>query len=171
MMFRGVNRSQWSLALISIVWWTVSSVVALELGESCVNPLGEPGKCILFRECKPTVDIYNKPINTHEDTEFLMQSRCGVLQRKTLVCCATSSQRSSLPEPLNCGTQLSDRVVGGQPTQINEFPWTALIEFQKSDGSFGFHCGGTLINERYCYCCALFYVAKASLEGPSCTSR
>lgn len=45
--------------------------------------------------------------------------------------------------------QLTDRVIGGQPTKIDEFPWTALIEYEKPNGRFGFHCGGSVINERY----------------------
>ncbi|XP_053669191.1 CLIP domain-containing serine protease B4-like [Anopheles marshallii] len=149
MVFGSVNISRLSLPLVILMCWTVQSVSALELGESCVNPAGESGKCILFRDCQPLVNIYNKPINTPQDTEFLTQSRCGMIQRKTLVCCAGSIQKSSLPEPPHCGVQLSDRVLGGQPTHIDEFPWTALIEFQKPDGSFGFHCGGSLVNERY----------------------
>ncbi|XP_052869466.1 CLIP domain-containing serine protease B4-like [Anopheles cruzii] len=32
---------------------------------------------------------------------------------------------------------------------MDEFPWTALIEYRYQDGKTGFHCGGTLINERY----------------------
>uniref|UniRef100_A0A2C9GWT4 CLIP domain-containing serine protease n=1 Tax=Anopheles funestus TaxID=62324 RepID=A0A2C9GWT4_ANOFN len=152
MMFPRVNLYRWSFPLASLVCLAVQSVgaiVSLQVGESCVNPVGEPGKCIPFRKCKPIVDIYDKPINTLEDTEFLAQSRCGLLQGKSLVCCAATSQRSSLPETPNCGMQMTARIVGGQVANIDEFPWTALIEFRKGDGSFDFHCGGTLINERY----------------------
>ncbi|XP_049283477.1 CLIP domain-containing serine protease 14D-like isoform X2 [Anopheles funestus] len=149
MIFNIVNLLRWSFPLVSLVCLAVQNVVALELGESCVNPLGEPGQCIPFRECKPIVDIYYKPINTPNEIEFLTQTRCGMLQRKTLVCCAATSQRSSLPETPNCGMQMTDRIVGGRIAKIDEFPWTALIEFRKGDGSFDFHCGGTLINERY----------------------
>ncbi|XP_049283469.1 CLIP domain-containing serine protease 14D-like isoform X4 [Anopheles funestus] len=149
MMFHRVNLYRWSFPLVSLVCLAMQSVGALELGESCVNPAGQSGKCILFRECKPLVDIYYKPIKTHEDTEFLTQSQCGMLQWKSLVCCAATRQRSLLPETPNCGMQMTDRIVGGQVAKIDEFPWTALIEFKRYDGSFGFHCGGTLINERY----------------------
>ena len=50
-----------------------------------MNPVGEAGKCVLFRECQPLVDIYNKPVNTPDDTQFLTESRCGLYERKTLV--------------------------------------------------------------------------------------
>ncbi|XP_053669192.1 CLIP domain-containing serine protease B4-like [Anopheles marshallii] len=149
MPFDDASQQRWSYLLLSLVWWTGQFVAGLELGESCVNPAGESGKCILFRDCQPLVNIYNKPINTPQDTEFLTQSRCGMLKRNTLMCCAASSLSALLPTFPHCGMQMSDRVIGGKDTKINEFPWTALIEFRKLDGSFGFGCGGSLINERY----------------------
>lgn len=32
---------------------------------------------------------------------------------------------------------------------LGEFPWTALLEYQKTGAPNDFHCGGSLINERY----------------------
>ncbi|XP_058129729.1 CLIP domain-containing serine protease B4-like [Anopheles ziemanni] len=55
----------------------------------------------------------------------------------------------ALPEPPMCGLQVADRIVGGEVTEPDEFPWTALIEYKKRDGTFGLHCGGSLINERH----------------------
>ena len=40
------------------------------------------------------------------------------------------------------------RVVGGENTQINEYPWMALLRL-KQQASSGFFCGGTLINSRW----------------------
>nr|ACN38234.1 serine protease 14 [Anopheles gambiae] len=140
-----------NLLIVATLALAGQTVLALELGQDCVNPVGEAGKCVLFRECQPLVDIYNKPVNTPDDTQFLTESRCGLYERKTLVCCAgvRSKGKTSLPESPNCGVQLTDRVIGGQPTKIDEFPWTALIEYEKPNGRFGFHCGGSVINERY----------------------
>uniref|UniRef100_A0A2M4BS35 CLIP domain-containing serine protease n=2 Tax=Anopheles marajoara TaxID=58244 RepID=A0A2M4BS35_9DIPT len=138
--------------LMCLVAIGAQSVLCLDLGQSCVNPRGQQGSCIQFQECQPLVSIYNKPIRTDDDKQFLLASRCGTFNTKTLVCCVGSSSsggRTTLPQPPQCGLQLTDRVVGGQPTKIDEFPWTALIEFQKADGRFGFHCGGSLINQRY----------------------
>uniref|UniRef100_A0AAG5CTH0 CLIP domain-containing serine protease n=1 Tax=Anopheles atroparvus TaxID=41427 RepID=A0AAG5CTH0_ANOAO len=132
------------------------TVFALELGQSCTNPRGESGQCILFRDCPPLVAIFGKPVPTPDDTQFLEDSRCGKLERKTLVCCPgvappppSSSGSSVLPTAPQCGIQLTDRIHGGQPTEIDEFPWAVLIEYEKPNGRFGFHCGGSLINERY----------------------
>ncbi|XP_049549322.1 CLIP domain-containing serine protease 14D-like [Anopheles darlingi] len=38
---------------------------------------------------------------------------------------------------------------GVQATRIGEFPWTALIEYERSNGHLAYHCAGTLINQRY----------------------
>ncbi|XP_052888786.1 CLIP domain-containing serine protease B4-like [Anopheles moucheti] len=149
MAFDSANLQRWSFLLASLMWWTEQSVTALELSQDCTNPLGKAGKCIHFRDCQPLVNIYNNPISTPQESEFLSQSRCGMLHLNSLVCCAASTQISSLPKLPHCGLQMSDRVIGGQATKINEFPWTALIQYRKQDGSFGFGCGGSLINERY----------------------
>ncbi|XP_053671065.1 uncharacterized protein LOC128721346 [Anopheles nili] len=144
-----VTAARWGLLLICFQLIAAQRVSALLPGQSCVSPNREPGKCVLFQECPSLVALYNNQFSTADDVQFLKQSQCGVLQKKVLVCCAVSKQKASLPESPKCGVQLSDRLYGGQPTALDEFPWTALIEFQKPDGSFGFHCGGSLINQRY----------------------
>lgn len=49
----------------------------------------------------------------------------------------------------NCGPISSDRrIVGGNLTAINEFPWAALIKYKKRRGSYVFECGGSLISDR-----------------------
>lgn len=42
-----------------------------------------------------------------------------------------------------------ERSVGGQPTGFEEHPWAVLIEYQKPGNQYGYHCGGSLINERF----------------------
>uniref|UniRef100_A0A182JK36 CLIP domain-containing serine protease n=1 Tax=Anopheles atroparvus TaxID=41427 RepID=A0A182JK36_ANOAO len=139
----------WALLLIGLLASNDHAVSALEHGDNCVNPVGQPGKCILFRDCKPLVEIYKKLSLTPAEESLLRGSRCGTVQYKALVCCAVESQRPTLPVPPACGLQLTDRIVGGEETERQEFPWTALIEYKKADDSFGFHCGGSIINERY----------------------
>lgn len=57
-----------NLLIVATLALAGQTVLALELGQDCVNPVGEAGKCVLFRECQPLVDIYNKPVNTPDDT-------------------------------------------------------------------------------------------------------
>ncbi|KAL6425433.1 hypothetical protein ACFW04_009546 [Cataglyphis niger] len=50
--------------------------------------------------------------------------------------------------PSDCGRDLSQRIVGGERTELGEFPWMALLEYQKPNGRTT-ACGGVLINKRY----------------------
>jgi secreted trypsin-like serine protease len=45
----------------------------------------------------------------------------------------------------SCGVRNEEsRIVGGQTTSVNEFPWMARLSYLNK-----FYCGGTLINDRY----------------------
>ncbi|XP_076621858.1 trypsin-1 [Colletes latitarsis] len=47
--------------------------------------------------------------------------------------------------PCKCGlTNTEKRIVGGTETQVNQYPWMALMMFRGR-----FYCGGTVINSRY----------------------
>ncbi|EZA52935.1 hypothetical protein DMN91_000954 [Ooceraea biroi] len=51
------------------------------------------------------------------------------------------------PAPCYCSCGLRNeesRIVGGQTTNMNEFPWMARLSYLNK-----FYCGGTLINDRY----------------------
>lgn len=129
---------------------------SLSENDPCTNPAGKSGRCIFFRNCESIMRIYSKSVITPGDSTFVEQSRCGMrADDKPLVCCAGISSRSdttstsTLPRPPYCGASIGDRIVGGQPTLLDEYPWTALIEYRKSNGRTGFHCGATLINSRY----------------------
>lgn len=44
-----------------------------------------------------------------------------------------------------CGlTNTQKRIVGGTETQVNEYPWMALMMFRGR-----FYCGASVINSRY----------------------
>ncbi|XP_011878431.1 PREDICTED: uncharacterized protein LOC105567833 [Vollenhovia emeryi] len=54
---------------------------------------------------------------------------------------------SDTPAPCYCSCGLRNeesRIVGGQTTSMNEFPWMARLSYLNK-----FYCGGTLINDRY----------------------
>ncbi|XP_011629947.1 CLIP domain-containing serine protease 2-like [Pogonomyrmex barbatus] len=50
--------------------------------------------------------------------------------------------------PEECGIDLSQKLLGGERTELNEFPWMALLEYQKPNGRTT-ACGGVLISKRY----------------------
>lgn len=51
--------------------------------------------------------------------------------------------------PEDCGTfETDDKIIGGNKTALNEFPWMALISYRKGN-RVSFRCGGSIINEKY----------------------
>ncbi|KYM93571.1 Serine protease easter [Cyphomyrmex costatus] len=50
--------------------------------------------------------------------------------------------------PNDCGRDLTQRIFGGERTELDEFPWMALLEYQKPNGRTT-ACGGVLISKRY----------------------
>ncbi|KAI5639874.1 trypsin domain-containing protein [Phthorimaea operculella] len=48
-----------------------------------------------------------------------------------------------------CGVDRSDRIYGGQITDLDEFPWMALLGYRTRSGNLTYQCGGVLINRRY----------------------
>lgn len=93
--------------------------------------------------------------------DYLRQTQCKITT-VPWVCCPLSqevslnsrigtSQRTELPTSKGgvCGRQyasnLSNRIVGGEETQIGEFPWNVLLVYEKPFYRVGYHCGGSLI--------------------------
>ncbi|EAT48927.1 AAEL000037-PA [Aedes aegypti] len=136
-------------SILIIVTLSISPGHALNENDPCIDPDGEAGHCIYLRECDPLVKILQKGNYSPQERNFIMRSRCGLtVDRKNLVCCKGTVDEG-LPEPPKCGVNFSNRIHGGQQTEMDEFPWTALIHYRKPSGQTGFHCGGSLINSRY----------------------
>lgn len=65
----------------------------------------------------------NNPLVNSNQTVFFI-SYCGC--HETLyfqVCCRSGLFISDLPAPGKCGVQAKDRIVGGEETNIQDFPW------------------------------------------------
>lgn len=69
-----------------------------------------------------------------------------------------------LPDKSICGIQNEEtRIIGGETTEIGEFPWMALLRYKKLDGTdAGYQCGGTVITNRYILTAA--HCLKGSFE-------
>lgn len=51
--------------------------------------------------------------------------------------------------PFNtCGPIWTDKISNGNKTDLFEYPWMALLQYDTSSG-LKFLCGGSLISERY----------------------
>ncbi|XP_073814916.1 serine protease ea-like [Musca autumnalis] len=163
-MFTSLVRS---FCLLIIVLCVASKAAALLAYGTCRNPNQETGICVQIIECDYLLNILNSNL-TDENRKFLKESQCGQdgtqesAAKKILVCCperfrhnrtANSIQDpvpgNKLPEPGDCGKILSNRILGGNVTEIDEFPWMALIQYKTAPDRFGFYCGGSLINSRY----------------------
>ncbi|XP_035796146.1 CLIP domain-containing serine protease 14D-like [Anopheles albimanus] len=127
-----------------LVATAVKSGVALKKYKPCVTPPGKPGRCVHFWECQALIEKFRNPAPQDDHEEFWEGSICGHTDGSPMVCCAVL-----LPHPPSCGRNASEPQFGVQATRIGEFPWTALIEYERSNGHFGYHCAGTLINQRY----------------------
>ncbi|XP_063377145.1 phenoloxidase-activating enzyme 1 [Cydia fagiglandana] len=57
----------------------------------------------------------------------------------------------SSPSPSGeCGVDTNgDRIYGGQFTDLDEFPWMALLGYRTPNRTITYQCGGVLINHRY----------------------
>lgn len=82
-----------------------------------------------------------------QDLDYLRQASCGFDGQTPKVCCPGTGSGSQLPitsgggggpvtsnllpDISTCGISVTDKIVGGEVTEITEFPWMALLEYQK----------------------------------------
>nr|CAD7428580.1 unnamed protein product [Timema monikensis] len=147
-----------------------------EEGESCSSPRRRPGTCINLKDCLPLMTLLQQPRPLPPDVvDFLRRSQCGFVGRNPLVCCELSSRPTittespvvlseKLSEPPKdvtgdfrlsflprriCGKRdTANRIIGGNKTAINEYPWMALVGYSTSTGTV-FRCGASVISSRY----------------------
>ncbi|VEN51792.1 unnamed protein product [Callosobruchus maculatus] len=138
--------------------------------DSCQTPRNKQGQCKVISACTPLLSILQKRPLRAQDADYLRRSQCGFEGTMPMVCCpldgiiepvSTTTARTThainngptdsplLPSIDECGTDTQDRIYGGEVAGIDEFPWMALIEYEKDNGGHGFYCGGVLINKRY----------------------
>ncbi|XP_062545297.1 CLIP domain-containing serine protease B4-like isoform X2 [Armigeres subalbatus] len=102
------------------------------------------GRCVPLKDYPEYATILKKPLRTPQETEFLYARLCGyTTDRKGLVC------RPVKINEAQCGRQFTDRIIKGNLTALDEYPWMALFQYRKPKGVLGFHCGGALITKRY----------------------
>lgn len=125
--------------------------------DNCLDGAGVRGICTPLRSCDPISALLRRGGFTKDEREYLLKADCGMTNEDgRMVCCplprllkARFSAPATLPPVGVCGKATSDRIVGGEITQLDDYPWLARIQYYKPNRRFGFHCGGVLINERY----------------------
>uniref|UniRef100_A0A2M4AL94 CLIP domain-containing serine protease n=2 Tax=Anopheles triannulatus TaxID=58253 RepID=A0A2M4AL94_9DIPT len=152
-----------------IVWFTVVSLFSAQwyggavAQSSCRTPDHRDGVCIPVPDCKSIQDNYfsSDRVLSGDEVDFLNQLRCQGTPTVTICCpdnvvtlnrTVTAPASGELPslKKFECGLEsLTDRIVGGSETSLDEFPWYALLEYESKKGVREFKCGGSLINQRY----------------------
>ncbi|XP_058467406.1 CLIP domain-containing serine protease B4-like [Malaya genurostris] len=143
------------LAILSLGRPILANTYATE-GSIC--QAGESiGRCVEIHQYPQFLRILRQRTRTNDETEFLLQHLCGnTISRKILAC---------LPVRINdpgCGQQFTERIVKGQLSKLDEYPWMALFQYRKPRGQTGFHCGGALITKRYVLSAAHCFVGLRS---------
>lgn len=119
--------------------------------QSCTTPNGESARCVSLQSCKIFYDYILSPDRNAEIDRYLVASKCG--EDSTgypLVCCGSHTKfQSILPDRTKCGYQEDFKVLGGEDTDISEFPWLALLQQTTTAGVKRWGCGGSLISTRY----------------------
>lgn len=152
----------------------VNIFISQSLGQDCVTSRREPGNCIGIRQCPQMISILQRRPLQEEDLQYLQKSQCSFERNNPIICCPTFNPPTSRPPvtprtpatnengnsnpninlrshpllPSDCGIDTEERIVGGEATDIDEFPWMALLEYQKPNGVTT-ACGGVLISKRY----------------------
>ncbi|XP_058788828.1 phenoloxidase-activating factor 3-like [Phymastichus coffea] len=85
----------------------------------------------------------------------VLPAMCGFSQFMPMVCCPNPKPKSpialAVPKGDSCGSILWNRNLSldGKPTDIEEFPWLALLEYKMRNQKRIFACGGVLISARH----------------------
>ncbi|CRK86963.1 CLUMA_CG003753, isoform A [Clunio marinus] len=157
------------MKLIAVVaFLLVINVVNSQYYESCVNPTGVTGFCQPIRSCDSLLNIlmqYRGRQIPYDVRIFLRRSQCKYYFEPWVCCPSVTEQTtaapvttvrstvpstaSRLPEAPECGVDADNRIYGGEETTIDEYPWLAQLQYNKPRGRTGFHCGGSLINQKY----------------------
>lgn len=118
---------------------------------TCRDANGSGGRCVALKNCPKLFEMLtSKPVSA-QNRQFLKRSQCGFVDRLPYVCCSdeivnvpeASTEKTSigsvpdwlrrlrlkLPLPPVCGNDAKDHIVGGEVTEISEFPWLVLLEF------------------------------------------
>lgn len=117
-----------------------------DLKRDCKNHKGHSGFCVKITSCPEINKILKNPILTSENRSFIRSNQCGFIENTQQVCCTFESEPietqetqssdwlevllKNVPQPPHCGVQLISRIFGGEETEIGEFPWLALLEYE-----------------------------------------
>uniref|UniRef100_A0A182W926 CLIP domain-containing serine protease n=1 Tax=Anopheles minimus TaxID=112268 RepID=A0A182W926_9DIPT len=135
-----------SVPLVVVIVLTLTqqiftSETELEPGAVC-RVDGNFGRCVHYRSDPKYLTLLQKSTRTKEDVRHLLRHDCDRHKRLT---CRTGSVNDEI-----CGMQLENRIVGGERTHIDQYPWMALLQYyNQRKGTKRFGCGGSLLNRKF----------------------
>lgn len=109
-------------------------------------------ECVLMKNCPILMKVWNKSIISPDDVVFLNSRICSESNGQTFFCCKEKLEETvriietttsvpttqnyvnletttSVPTPLHCGDSGFSSMLSGTNTSIDEFPWTALLQY------------------------------------------
>jgi len=136
-------------------------------------------RCVAIQDCQQLLSLLKqRPLQPQTIAE-LRQAQCGFEGTNPKVCCpqppeeevglqntpseedimksqAMTQASASESHPSDrllgadeCGIDNSQRIWGGNRTDLEQYPWAALLQYQISARVKRFACGGALITKRY----------------------
>lgn len=109
-----------------------------EFPTNCTTPNDLNGTCKPIASCPSLNKLFKTSPQTMTSQQFLSSSRCE--GSSTNFCCPNEvledeakKLKEILSQPPACGQDAPNRIFGGQETEINEFPWTVLLNYKKCE--------------------------------------
>jgi len=129
---------------------------AIYIADSQAENCEQGAECIKANDCpyfverkNRLVELRKQPGKESESKNLLASLQQMVCNKsKKRVCCKKFSELPNYQKH-ECGIALtSSKVVGGENTQLGEFPWMALLG-TAYENDIKWRCGGSIINELY----------------------
>ncbi|KAJ3647411.1 hypothetical protein Zmor_019290 [Zophobas morio] len=143
--------------------------------DPCQTPNGQKGTCVPLQDCPNLHSHFEKGTIDPKIKTYVQRSHCGFVGHDPKVCCPSATPPAKsllasshlLPNRTICGMYTDNRIIGGEKTGLDEFPWMALLQYKigtsakidlkagfakgyfADNGNLVFECGGSLINKRY----------------------
>uniref|UniRef100_A0AAG5CUB7 CLIP domain-containing serine protease n=1 Tax=Anopheles atroparvus TaxID=41427 RepID=A0AAG5CUB7_ANOAO len=102
----------WMLVIANVLMCMLFQTTEAQYLTQCRTPEQSAGSCVTVTQCPLVQNLLKKPLLTANDVQYLENSRCGVLNRKALVCCARPVIAT------NAATQAPSPVPSLVPTNI-----------------------------------------------------
>ncbi|GAB0096573.1 Serine protease 7 [Sergentomyia squamirostris] len=154
---------------------TLHLVINVTSQKICRTNSGTRGECVSVYDCPPLLNLLRGAFLTPDVVTELRRAQCSRdPNESSFVCCERTTQSFSRPSQIFtssnnqgdtidiCGLEgTTNRILGGVDTNLNEFPWMVLLEYERRNGTWTQECGGFLINRRYVVTAAHCVLGKA----------